>query len=82
MKFSEEPTKTFEERLKLMFFSAYNSLIGNNVTYRIVYILFLFIEFIEILSYILPASSDEYITRSSFLYSALYYIDVDGICNT
>jgi len=43
---------------------------------------FLFIEFIQILSYILPASSDEYITRSPFLYKALYYIDVNGICNT
>lgn len=79
MKLSDEPTKTFEERTKHMFFSAYNSLIENNTAYRVIYILFLFIEFIEILSYILPASSDNYVDDSPFLYYFLYYIDVNEV---
>ena len=76
MKFSDETGRKFEERMKLVLFSSYNSLINRNILRTLIYTLLLLIEFLEILSYVLPASNDDFRKSSLFLYDFLYYMNV------
>ncbi|MDR3547098.1 MAG: hypothetical protein P4M11_02270 [Candidatus Pacebacteria bacterium] len=65
-----------DEKLKLMIFSSYNSLINRSVTRRLIYMIVLIIEFAQYLSFILPASTKSFKSNSAFLSDIVYYVNV------
>ena len=65
-----------DEKMKMMIFSSYNSLIDKNVTRRLMYILILIIEFAQYIAFVLPASSDYFQDNSLILGNIVYYLNV------